>query len=52
MSGQISQIKFDKKFIETLLKKLKVENTRSIYLNAIPGRSATRLDLFELTKID
>jgi len=51
MSEKISQIKFDEKFIKNLLKKLKIENTRSIYLNAIPGRYA-RLDLFELSKID
>jgi len=52
MAEQISQIKFDKNFIKSLLEKLKVGNTRSIHLNAIPGRFATRLDLFELSKID
>ena len=52
MAEQVSQIKFDKNFIKKLLEKLKVGNTRSIHLNALPGRSATRLDLFELSKID
>ena len=51
-STKISQIKFDKKFIKTLLDKLKVGNTRSIHLNALPGRSATRLDLEQLANID
>lgn len=49
---KISQIKFDKNFIKKLLDKLKVGNARSIHLNAIPGRSATRLDLFQLANID
>jgi superfamily I DNA and/or RNA helicase/very-short-patch-repair endonuclease len=52
MAEQISQIKFDKNFIKKLLEKLKVGNTRSIHLNALPGRFATRLDVFELSKID
>ncbi|MFC1644943.1 AAA domain-containing protein [Patescibacteria group bacterium] len=52
MTKQVSQIKFDKKFIKKLLNKLKVGNARSIHLNAIPGRSATRLDLFQLSKIE
>jgi hypothetical protein len=52
MTEQISQIKFDKKFIKKLLDKLKVGNTRSIHLNALPGRAATRLDLFQLSKIE
>lgn len=47
-----SQIKFDKNFIKKLLDKLKIGNARSIHLNAIPGRSATRLDLFQLEIID
>ncbi|MHA1584230.1 MAG: AAA domain-containing protein [Promethearchaeota archaeon] len=50
--AKISQIKFDKKFIKTLLDKLKVGNTRSIHLNALPGRSATRLDLEQLANVD
>jgi len=49
---KISQIKFDKNFIKRLLEKLKVGNARSIHLNAIPGRSATRLDLFQLANVD
>ena len=44
----VSQIKFDKDFLEKLLSKLTVGNGRSIHLNAIPyGR--TRLDLFDLS---
>ncbi len=49
---KFSQIKFDKNFIKRLLEKLKVGNTRSIHLNAIPGRSATRLDLSQLVHVD
>ena len=49
---QISQIKFDEKFIKKLLDKLRVGNTRSIHLNAIPGRALTRLDLFQLSQIE
>jgi len=49
---RISQIKFDKNFIKRLLEKLKVGNTRSIHLNSIPGRSATRLDLFQLEQVE
>lgn len=49
---KVSQIKFDKNFIKRLLEKLKVGNTRSIHLNAIPGRSATRLDLFQLEHVE
>lgn len=48
MEEKISEIKFDKKFIQALLDKLKVGNTRSIHLNALPGRSATRLDISRL----
>lgn len=51
-SAKISQIPFDKNFIKKLLNKLKVGNARSIHLNAIPGRSATRLDLQQLALID
>ncbi|MEI7426334.1 MAG: AAA domain-containing protein, partial [Candidatus Moraniibacteriota bacterium] len=50
--SKISQIKFDKGFIKRLLDKLKVGNARSIHLNAIPGRSATRLDLCQLESAD
>lgn len=39
------------KFIETLKKKLTHGNTRSILLNAIPGRIATRLPLNDLNII-
>jgi superfamily I DNA and/or RNA helicase/very-short-patch-repair endonuclease len=49
---KVSQIKFDKNFIKRLLEKLKVGNARSIHLNAIPGRSATRLDLFQLSHVN
>ena len=52
MEEKFSQIKFDEKFIKKLLEKLKVGNTRSIHLNVIPGRSATRLDLCQLWKLD
>jgi superfamily I DNA and/or RNA helicase/very-short-patch-repair endonuclease len=52
MAELISQIKFDEIFIKKLLDKLKIGNTRSIHLNAIPGRSATRLDLFQLSDIE
>jgi superfamily I DNA and/or RNA helicase len=36
------------KFLETLRNKLKFGNLRSIHLNALPGRYATRLDLSNL----
>ncbi|MCX6810133.1 MAG: hypothetical protein NTY30_00080, partial [Candidatus Berkelbacteria bacterium] len=49
---KISQIKFDKNFIKRLLDKLKIGNSRSIHLNALPGRSATRMDLYQLSEID
>lgn len=49
---KVSQIKFDKNFIKRLLEKLKVGNARSIHLNAIPGRSANRLDLLQLSHVD
>lgn len=49
---KFSQIKYDKGFVLKLLDKLKVGNSRSIHLNALPGRSATRLDLFNLGEID
>ncbi len=49
---KVSQIKFDKNFIKRVLEKLKVGNARSIHLNAIPGRSATRLDLVQLSHVD
>jgi superfamily I DNA and/or RNA helicase/very-short-patch-repair endonuclease len=52
MIEHTSQIRFDKKFIEKLLEKLKVGNTRSIHLNAIPGRWVTRLDLYNLSKVN
>jgi hypothetical protein len=43
-----SQIKFDVNFINKILEKLKVGDSRSIHLNAVPGRSALRLDLCDL----
>lgn len=49
---KISQIKFDKNFVKKLLDKLKVGNARSIHLNAIPGNSATRLDLCQLESVN
>ncbi|MCC7197866.1 DUF559 domain-containing protein [Candidatus Peregrinibacteria bacterium] len=49
---KVSQIKFDKNFIKRLLEKLKIGNARSIHLNAIPGRSATRLDLLQLSHVE
>ena len=47
-----SQINFDESFIKKLLDKLKIGNSRSIHLNAIPGHSTTRLDLFQLSDIE
>ena len=38
-------------FLKKLLLKLKTGNSRSIHLNALPGRSS-RLDLYELINID
>lgn len=52
MHAELSEIKFDEIFIKKLLEKLKVGNTRSIHLNALPGRSKTRLDLFQLSEIE
>lgn len=49
---KISEMKFDKNFIKKLLDKLKVGNTRSIHLNAIPGRSSVRLDLCQLRSVE
>lgn len=48
---KISKIQFDKNFVERLLEKLKIWNSRTIHLNAIPGRSLTRLDLSDLSII-
>ena len=39
-------------FLKALREKLKGGNTRSIHLNALPGRFATRLDLAGLNTID
>jgi len=36
---------FDLEFLKILKQKLKTGNLRSIHLNALPGRLATRLDL-------
>jgi very-short-patch-repair endonuclease len=41
-----------KVFLQTLQNKLKGGNARSIHLNALPGRLATRLDLKQLDFID
>ncbi|MEI6400031.1 MAG: AAA domain-containing protein [bacterium] len=43
--NEVSQINFNKEFINGLLNKLKVGNRRGIHLNALPGRFASRLDL-------
>lgn len=43
---------FNPKFIETLKKKLTHGNARSILLNALPGRRATRLPLTDLDVIN
>ena len=45
----VSQIKFDREFLEKLLSKLTVGNGRSIHLNAVPGKNTkTKLDLTDL----
>lgn len=49
---KLSQIKFDKNFVKKLLDKLKIGNSRSIHLNAIPGRSSIRLDLSQLSVVN
>jgi len=41
----------DLKFLETLRDKLKSGNLRSVHLNALPGRYATRLDLSNLNYV-
>ena len=43
---ETSQIDYSEKFIKKLLDKLKTGNRRGIHLNAIPGRSRSRLDFF------
>ena len=35
-------------FLKALRDKLKIGNTRSIHLNALPGSSATKLDIFDI----
>ena len=40
-----------KKFLINLNKKLKIGNMRSVHLNALPGRYATRLDFEKLNLI-
>lgn len=52
METKISEIKFNKKFIEKLLSKLKTGNSRSIHLNALPGNRVTRLDLHRFNQIE
>jgi superfamily I DNA and/or RNA helicase/very-short-patch-repair endonuclease len=44
-------INFDQKFIKTLRQKLTVGNARSVHLNSLPGRYATRLDLSNLSSV-
>lgn len=44
-------IHFDEKFLKSIRQKLAVGNTRSVHLNSLPGRYATRLDLFNLREI-
>lgn len=45
----VSQIKFDREFLEKLLSKLTVGNGGSIHLNAVPGKNTkTKLDLTDL----
>jgi hypothetical protein len=39
-------------FLQALQSKLKGGNARSIHLNALPGRFATRLDLIQLDLIE
>jgi hypothetical protein len=41
----------DIEFLKRLRQKLQIGNTRSIHLNAVPGRYATRLDLTDLNFI-
>ncbi|MCP4441117.1 MAG: DNA helicase [Aureispira sp.] len=43
---------FDKRFLNNLKQKLNTSNRRSIYLNAIPKRYLTRLDLADLNNIE
>ncbi|MDR2407585.1 MAG: DUF559 domain-containing protein [Bacteroidales bacterium] len=45
----ISQLKFDRTFLEKMLSKLTVGTGRSIHLNAIPGKLKTRLDIMDLS---
>jgi hypothetical protein len=45
-------MKFNKLFVEELKQKLTFGNTRSILLNATPGRLATRLSLADITQTD
>jgi superfamily I DNA and/or RNA helicase/very-short-patch-repair endonuclease len=42
----------NKEFLKQLSRKLKTGNLRTIHLNALPGRYATRLDVFDLGEID
>lgn len=44
-------INYDQKFIKTLRQKLTVGNARSVHLNSLPGRYATRLDLSNLSSV-
>src|SRR3989304_5100247 len=40
-----------REFIKPLEEKLKIGTLRGIHLNALPGRYATRLDLFNLSSL-
>lgn len=44
-------INFDETFLKKVRNKLAIGNTRSVHLNSLPGRYATRLDLYNLTDI-
>jgi len=48
----ISGIPISESLLQQLKQKLNVGNLRSIQLNCVPGRSSTRLDLFDLTHIE
>lgn len=41
-----------REFIRQLEQNLKIGNLRGIHLNALPGRYATRLDLFDLSELN
>jgi len=51
MEERISQISLQPNLLKKLLQKLKVGDRRGIHLNATPGRSKNRLDVFDLSYI-